>query len=408
LHRLLIAGNPKMAHAKKPEEKSGYTKKRIGASRSPIMTLYAVDKYNKIIHRKTGNESRGIRMIFHPSDQNHRVRLQAAAAPLFALAGGSEENVQYMLGILVLCVAVGLFLGLLSWRASRTRRVEGQLKDEVLDALERVVAQHNSLTMYPMQRASNANAPTLSGYCVAYSPEGLQLACELTPSQPDWPHTAVDVYFHEIVDAERIFYAFTAYIQKMSVAGGRLLVDLPLPAYLRRAQKRSLFRINAQPDTLSALALWPMDPEHEHIEETTGRTLGRPVFAYRPQHLNLATVLDLSAGGVRLRLDADRCQQLEGGSPRPGDYFLMLTVFADQQGVTESRQFWFKCLCRHVGIHADSADPYMGLQFRAWSLTRELTEHITWHDVDEHGEVPPLFEWLVAHVQTATTAAGES
>jgi hypothetical protein len=344
-------------------------------------------------------------MIFHTPSQRHRVRLRAAATPLFALGGGTEQNMQFMLGIIVLCIAIGLFLGLLSWRARRMRRAEGQRRDEVMETLQRVMAQDNRLDMYPVQRAGNANAPTLSGRCVTCSPDRLQLDCALLGGQRNWPHTAIDVFFHEVADSGVIFYSFTAYIRKAIPTGDRLLVELPLPAYLRRDQKRALFRIAPQQDDLSALALWRMDDEQAELEETNSRDLGAPLCMYRRQKINQAAVLDLSAGGARLRLDADRCRQLPDGF-QAGDMFIMLAVFADQPGVSEPRQFWFKCQCRHAGILAGSDDPYIGLQFQAWGMTQKPTDPIVWNDVEELGDVPPLFEWLVAHARPAQAETG--
>lgn len=339
------------------------------------------------------------------------LRLYGAATPLFALGGGSEQNMQYMIGLVVACVVAGLFLATLSWRARRARRLAGQARrNEVLESLQRATDGHTRLDMYPLQRSGNANAPMLSGYCTRCAADGLTLEFTLPDVQPDaqpaWPHEVVDVYFHESRGKELLFHAFTATIRSLRTEDCRLIVDMPLPAHLRKEQKRSLFRVTVPPVLVPALALWRMDAEQEALEVTSGRALGRPLCAYRPQKFNQLAIADVSAGGARLQLEADHFRQL--GSPvNPGDCFLMLTVFGDKAGIAEPRQFWFKCLCRHTGVQPDSEDPYIGLQFRAWSVTQKLTDPIVWHDVEESGEVPPLFEWLMKYSREAQHAAKE-
>jgi len=145
-----------------------------------------------------------------------------------------------------------------------------------------------------------------------------------------------------------------------------------------------------------------MNDTQEYRSETTGRMLGIPMCTYRPQKVSQVALLDISAGGVRLRLDADRCRQLPDGL-RSGDAFIVMIVFADWQGDAEPRQIWFKCECRHTGVHADG-NPLIGLQFHSWSLTEKLTDPIVWTDLEEHEEVPPLFEWLIAQSRATPSA----
>jgi hypothetical protein len=335
---------------------------------------------------------------FFSSGRDRYIRLQAAAAtPMFGLGGGSEENEQFMMALIVVCVAAVLFLAVVAWRARRVRRLKGQVwKDEVLDTLQRIMNQHARLDMYPMQRAGNANAPSLAGRCVACSREGLKLDCELTADQPDWPHAMVDIYFHENRDTEQIFYAFTTSIRQMITHGNRLIADVPLPMQLRRAQKRAQFRVIPPPVMLFTIVLWTMDEETERPDQTDAKALGRPLCAYQPQRLNQITMLDISAGGALLQLDAACCKQLKGGAPLPGDCFHLLVVLADRHGAPEPRRFWFTCQCCHAEARS-GANPRVGLQFQAWSLTEKTTDPIIWHDVDENGEVPPLSEWLLLY-----------
>ena len=328
------------------------------------------------------------------------LRLRAAATPLFAMGGGSEQNAKYMIGIVILCIVVGLVLGVLSLRARRARRIAGQARQNViLETLRRVMHRQGRLDMYPAQRRGNANAPVLSGRCAACGETGLRLDFTLTKAQPDWPHQVVDVYFHESLGSEVSFSVFTNTIQQVRRDGTRLIVDMTLPLHLRQEQKRALFRVTLPPKQVPALAIWRMSAEQSELDRTSGRTLGRPLCAYRPQRKNELALADISAGGARLTFDAAHCREL-GGLPEAGDWLLLLTVFGDKQGVAESRQFWFKCLCRHIGTQPDNA-PYAGLQFRAWSVTQKLTDPIVWHDVEENGEVPPLFEWLMKYSREA-------
>jgi hypothetical protein len=345
---------------------------------------------------------------FFSSGRDRCVRLYAAVTPMFGLGGGSEENELFMMALIIVCVAAVLFLAVAAWRARRVWRLKGQVwKDEVLETMQRVMDQRGRMDMYPMQRAGNANVPSLSGRCVACSREGLQLEFELTKDQPDWPHTVVDIYFHENRGAEKIFYAFAASIRQMTVHGGRLIVDVPLPLQLRKAQKRALFRVIPPPIRLATMIIWPLDEEaEEQPEPTNAKELGRPLCAYQTGRVDQITLLDLSAGGARLQLDAERCRQLRGSTPIPGDCFHLMLMFADGEGTPEARQFWFKGLCCHA--HFAGENPVVGLQFHAWSLTQRTSEPIVWHEMDENGEVPPLSEWLMLYASDMPIVPEES
>lgn len=332
-----------------------------------------------------------------------RTRLCAVATPLFDFGVGAQQNARFLAVLVVVCVLVGTLLAVMAWRAKRARHMAAQAQqNSILETLQRVMDEHARVDMFPAQRSGNANVPTVSGTCTACGPEGVHFEFLLTPEATNWAHKVVDIYFR--VPQEDAFFVFSGTIRQMAAKHDRLRIGMDVPFHLRKEQKRGFFRVSLSSLSVPALALWHVGNAVQALDEVTPHALGRPLFVFRPEKINHLSLLDVSAGGARLRLSAERCKEL-GVSYNPGDGFILMLVFGNRQGVAESRQFWFKCLCRHKGMQTGSRDPFIGLQFQSWCLTSKLTEPVAWQSMGENGEVPPLFDWLMRYTRELQQAA---
>jgi hypothetical protein len=319
--------------------------------------------------------------------------LFAANVPLFALGGGSVGNLHFMIAIVVLCVIVAAILGFMSLRARRARRLAGRARQQrILENFQRFITQGGRVDMFPAQREKNSRELMLQGLCLQASEQGLMMEFRLDRGTADWPHTVADVFLRHVADDGTAFYAFTVSILRRQIKGSVLRIQTSLPSTMRQEQKRSLFRVSPPSESVPALALWPTDAQRHEQDATSGRELGRPPFAYRPGKSGQLRLLDISAGGARLSLDAGCVRQLRT-SVAPDATYVLLIVFGHEH-IPENRQFWCKCRCRHSG--SMEGNPVIGVQFLDWCVTQKVTDPIVWQNVETSGEISPLLEWLVA------------
>ncbi len=326
------------------------------------------------------------------------IRLRSLALPYIAFGSTPEYQEKFVwLGVLLVFAVVLLLV----WHAgkkhlARTAAVRDK-RTAMTELFQRQMEQRARMDMFPHQRVGNKKANMFSGICTGCDDHLLRFDFTLKPGMEAWPHVVVDIFFREQTEDDVNFYAFTATIQEQSLNGSRLQIRVPLPLELRRDQKRAFFRVTPQPQFIPALALWPVDPEHVWLSELNGRTLGKPVFGYRPGKVSQVILEDLSAGGARLGLEPHYFASL-GARYQVGDTFILLAVLGNKAGQVE-KQFWLNCVCVHRDASLGRSDPVLGLKFQAWCLTERLTQNIAWELPEEGGEVLPLHEWLMRYVR---------
>ena len=324
------------------------------------------------------------------------MRLHSLALPVFVFggtAGYQEKFAWFAAGLMA--VAFVLWL----WQAHRKRKVRTtqvlQRHSAMREIFQRQVDKQSRMDLFPRQRVPNSQADMVSGRCVECDEQGLRLDFVLQQPMSTWPHPVVDIYFRDQLEEDNTFYSFTAVLRKHTLDGTRLQISVPLPADLRREQKRAFFRVTPQSPYVAALALWPVDAEKSWPQDLHARDLGKPVFGFRPDKVSQVVLDDISAGGARLGLEPGYYARM-GTRCQAGDRFVLLAVLSDRDGQSE-QYFWLNCLCVHSGTSQGRVA--LGIQFLDWCVTETLAQDIVWKLPEEGGEIVPLNNWLLSYVR---------
>jgi len=326
------------------------------------------------------------------------VRMKAVAFPFGSFGTTAAQQEQFLMlgiGIAVAITLMWLWAVLKKRRAHQAERK--QYVNTMLDMMRALMARSARLDVFPSDRQKNSMDIMFSGVCSGCDEELMRLDVGLKPGMTEWLHPAVDVFFQSTEKGQVVFYSFRAEVREAVVNGPRLLMALPLPVKLNREQKRDFFRITPLSSVVRAMALWPVDAEQAWLGEISGRSLGKPVYGFRPGKMSQVILEDISAGGVRLGFESSHHRSL-GHKHTVGDNFILLTVLTDASG-EGSQQYWFNCLCVHTEQSVGRTEPVVGLQFQAWCVTERLTDALVWESMGDGGDVPPLSVWLTRYVR---------
>lgn len=208
-------------------------------------------------------------------------------------------------------------------------------------------------------------------------------------------------YFYLGTGADKTFYHFTGTALEFTHHEERFGMEVPLPKALNNAQKREFLRINPGPGMVEAALLWKMDPNIPL--PGAAQHLGSPHFSYRPPKSAQMAVVDISGGGVLLRLSGERIDQLKEHFPEfcLGDTFCMLLLLHDLDS-DKIFPIWLTGLCRRIISAPHSSNLDVGLQFTHWAVVEKTTSPITWTSVHMDGEVPRILAWTL-RIQTYLT-----
>lgn len=221
----------------------------------------------------------------------------------------------------------------------------------------------------------------------------LSLVLSEAPKPEEWAEAPVDVYFRFNADGEKTFYHFSSFVQSLHQKDGAWYMTMARPSVLTNNQRREFVRVVPPTDIVEAITAWPLSAQPLLTLPTNARDLGRPPFAYRPPRVILLEMMDISAGGMRLRLPVAqvRAKQVRCA---PGMRFAVL-LLVDALRPDGSRQMlWVATTVRRAVLSADKAHVELGVQFTHWAPTTALTDPINWEPVEADGEVPFLLRWV--------------
>jgi hypothetical protein len=171
-------------------------------------------------------------------------------------------------------------------------------------------------------------------------------------------------------------------------------VDLALPLYIHPMQKRHYMRINPLPSHLLGMGLWSLDPAQPLPLDSTG--LGCAALSYRPGNLTQCSLLNLSAGGMRMGVPQVLLSQLPSGITLQSQMLCLLLLRSPDS--EQPMPFWLACTIVSLAEDLeDSSNVIIGVKFKAWALSETGNSDIFWFPVGKSGEVSPLASWVLRH-----------
>jgi hypothetical protein len=180
---------------------------------------------------------------------------------------------------------------------------------------------------------------------------------------------------------------------------------------LENRQKRSFLRIKPPMEFFRGAAIWhglslPQDEALSNLAQWP-----KPNLLLLPGRLEQFEILNLSAGGMRLRIPHSvvRAHNLEFTSVER--IILMLDLVEPDQH--KLLRFWLQSRIQSVWFEHPSRDLYMGVQFQAWARPKEhpggiVRSDLEWLRLSSSNEVEHIGNWVMRrHLELFREVPGE-
>jgi c-di-GMP-binding flagellar brake protein YcgR len=236
----------------------------------------------------------------------------------------------------------------------------------------------------------------LSGPCSSIENDKVAVeAVGLKRGLQAWIGEPVDVSFRLTHKGTSSYYHFTSRVIGMQDDPSSVSVLLALPDQVLPMQKRSFVRITPQSSHLLGIGLWPHDPA-QPLPMTYAK-LGSAVLSYRPGQVAQCTLLNLSAGGMRMEVPKDLLPLLPAELTLESQLLCLLLLRSPVSD--QSLPFWLACAVVSLtdNPEEDAPDLIIGLKFKAWALSEAGSQDIVWFPTGRSGEVTPLASWVLRH-----------
>lgn len=199
-----------------------------------------------------------------------------------------------------------------------------------------------------------------------------------------------------------IFYTFRADIVTVKgLAEDLTHLTVALPDRLELYMQRHHLRIDPPTDTVLGLALWPVFEERRQEMEENFKAWGKPRLYLAPGKAASIGMENLSAGGVRVRLEAQAAKEaIPARGPRaPGEvhirdeFFCLMNLFDPEED--EKLTYWLRCRVQNLYEDYATKDLELGMRFMARAeVLDKATGELVWMPVAEGG-MESLAQWVM-------------
>ena len=307
----------------------------------------------------------------------------------------------WLLGLAVIIIAI---VGYLSVRGLLNKRVRyfphGSITNpRMIQKIIRQAFDQRRLFEVQVQTESGRRRPTLRCAPEYIGQDSFTVEISGLKSLSDkWIGRAIAVFFRLQVEGEFTYYTFSSRIDGIHLPQpGVCHITLPMPTSLENRQKRSFLRMVPPPEFLMGAALWNGDamPPPEKLNDVT--LWPRPRLLLIPERMEQFTILDLSAGGIRLSVPNKIIRGMQLHFASAEQLILMLDLFDPEQ--SKRLRFWVQCRVQNVWVEHDTRHVLMGLQFQSWARPRDGVEFgsggVEWLRLSSAQEVEPIGNWIM-------------
>lgn len=334
----------------------------------------------------------------------HRPSLSQASKPmpLVLLESTSAVSIEYLGVVLLACAVLGCVLYLLHNYQKNKALEEGELLERPNVIRSLLTAALDSRSRLDIFLANGQRLPRpLAGCIEKIGSKTLHITLGSAALPANLRSFPLLFYFHLGSGHDKIFYSFTSSISEITTFDGHFSMEIALPKILTNAQKRDFVRICPGPGMIEAMVVWKIAPvPSDSTLPATAQILGSPHFSYRPPKAAQAALVDISGGGVLLRIAGERLAQVQIQFAA-GDSCCILVLVHDIE-TDKILTIWLAGICRRVRCPQNTANIDVGVQFTHWAQVEKLSMPIHWSPVLRDGEVPSLLAWTL-RVQTLLT-----
>ena len=304
---------------------------------------------------------------------------------------GFPVSGELLLLAFVLICALGFLVSLIQ-KYNLRRMFDKHQKRVVIELLNSAIDQRCEM-LFELS-LEDMRARTFSGTCSQVTNKTLVVDVGLEYAVEAWTGEAVEVSFKVGYKGILTHYQFDSVITAMRTGPRSIAIELVLPEYIYPMQKRHYVRIKPFPSHILGMGLWGLEQGQPLPPDSTG--LGCAALSYRAGKLTQCTLLNLSAGGLRLGVPQALLQQINTELNLHSQLLCLLLLRAHDS--EQPMPFWLACTI--VSLSEDLEDPssvLIALKFRAWALSETGSSNIFWFPAGKSGEVAPLASWVLRH-----------
>jgi hypothetical protein len=234
----------------------------------------------------------------------------------------------------------------------------------------------------------------LSGPCSSVENDMVTVDVGLEHNLETWIGEPVDASFKLAYKDTSTYYRFASRVVSMRTGPWAVSIELALPPDIHPLQKRNYMRINPLPSHILGMGLWALDPAQPLPLDSTG--LGCAALSYRPGKLTQCSLLNLSAGGMRIEVPQVLLHQIPAQLTLQAQLLCLLLLRSPDSD--NPMPFWLaSTIVSLVEDMEDASNVIIGVKFKAWSLSTVGSSDIFWFPVGKSEEVPPLASWVLRH-----------
>ena len=281
------------------------------------------------------------------------------------------------------------FLAAFLQKRSINRRHARQRKRIVRELLNNAIDQRSTLEL--TFTSEDMHDRVLSGPCSSISDDCVTVDIGIAHRLQTWIGEAVDVSFKLAYKDTSAYYYFPSRLIGWRDGPLTVSVELAPPSQIFPMQKRTYMRINPAPGHILGMGLWALDPARPLPLHSI--SLGCASLSYRPGKLTQCSLLNLSAGGMRIEVPHALLQQFPQNLTLQSQLLCLLLLRAPDSDLP--MPFWLACMVVSLVENLEDANVLIGLKFRAWSLSETGNSNIVWFPAGKSGEVSPLASWVL-------------
>jgi hypothetical protein len=314
-----------------------------------------------------------------------------------------DEVAIWLIAIVTVCILILLFVILRTIRKRRVRyKPHGSIADpETIRMFLRQAFEQRRPFEVQIHKEVDTRRPNLRTTLEHLGPHNFTLEINGIESLSNqWIGRQINVFFQILFDGDFIYYTFQTQIDVIQFPlKGLCHITMPIPSLLENRQKRAFLRLKPPAEYFRGAAMWHAAalPADSHLYDLT--LWPRPSLLALPGRLEQFELLNISAGGMRLRLPHPvvRAQDLRFTSVER--VIVMLDLLDPEQNYKLLR-YWLQCRIQSVWFEHPSRDLYMGLQFLAWAKPREIPggqshSGMEWLRLPSSNEVEPIGSWIM-------------
>lgn len=219
-------------------------------------------------------------------------------------------------------------------------------------------------------------------------------SCTVDKIGRDWVGRQVRCFFRVTSGKKKHmhFYAFSSKISGIKQLPGTMSeVMIAIPDRLELQQKRAHLRVEPPSDYVLGFAVWPERFDKGHAHDGHVAHWDKPNLIIMPKKRAGVRIVDVSAGGLRMKID--RAQAKESGLSFniTRQFFLLMDLFVPEKGA--KLRIWAVGKVRQVFEDVDAVE--VGMQFiKIGEPVPEEKKLLVWKTLDEDG-ITDLGNWAV-------------